>query len=612
MNSNLHTGETILWKRRFHAFSYCEPQLAKNRPDRGLLKSNRNGKEETFSWDLSNGELKPIQAPMNNTPFIALSPDGRFIYYLFSEQGNDYGHWVRIPYEGGEIQDITPDLPLYASFAITFSQAGNLLGFTIANEEGVKVYSVGLNPDGEISERRTIYEGNGLIACPWFSYDGDVAVIATNQFSETFHFGLVALDLATRKQINALWDGPGTDLFHPILWPFSPVPGDYRTLIQSTRSGFRRPGIWNPLTGERYDFKVGRLTGDIVPLDWSPDGSKIILRQFDRAIQKLYLYDLEADTIIKLSHPEGRFGNPQFGHEGAIITQWQDAAHPSQIILIDRNQMHHPLLADGQDIHGRSWQSIRYSSSDGQEVQAWLAVPEGIGPFPALIEVHGGPQTVQANGYHPESQAWLDHGFAYLCPNYRGSTTFGSEFQNKILGDIGHWEIEDILAVRNWLVNNGIANPDQIILTGVCYGGYLTLLSLGMYPELWAGGIAIDAVADWKSIYEDTTDMAKNQTQAFFGGTPSDKPALYTERSPVAYIDRYSSPLLLIHGRNDTHTTTRQIESFVARVKSAGIPIDIIWHDLGHDSFRQLELNQQLEYLEQIFQFALNAVLKDK
>ncbi len=64
------------------------------------------------------------------------------------------------------------------------------------------------------------------------------------------------------------------------------------------------------------------------------------------------------------------------------------------------------------------------------------------------------------------AQAWMDHGFAFLTINYRGSTTFGREFQEKIRGDVGHWEMEDVAAARHWLVREGIARPDQIFLTG--------------------------------------------------------------------------------------------------------------------------------------------------
>ena len=75
--------------------------------------------------------------------------------------------------------------------------------------------------------------------------------------------------------------------------------------------------------------------------------------------------------------------------------------------------------------------------------------------------------------YDPDAQTWLDHGYAYLTINYRGSTTFGREFKEKIWGDLGHWEVEDMVAARDWLIHEGIAQPNAILVTGASYGGYL-------------------------------------------------------------------------------------------------------------------------------------------
>ena len=106
---------------------------------------------------------------------------------------------------------------------------------------------------------------------------------------------------------------------------------------------------------------------------------------------------------------------------------------------------------------------------------------------------------MQTNGWSPASQAWLDQGFAFFSPNYRGSTTFGYDFQHAIDGVLGELEVQDIAAGVKWLIDNGIADSNAIFKTGGSYGGYLTLLSLGKRPELWAGGMAMVAIADWTS-----------------------------------------------------------------------------------------------------------------
>ena len=91
---------------------------------------------------------------------------------------------------------------------------------------------------------------------------------------------------------------------------------------------------------------------------------------------------------------------------------------------------------------------------------AWRS--RGRGTIPTILYTHGGPESVQTEEFSPEAQAWLDNGFAWFSINYRGSTTFGRAFQQQIWGNLGHWELEDMVAARDWLVREGIAHPDQI------------------------------------------------------------------------------------------------------------------------------------------------------
>jgi dipeptidyl aminopeptidase/acylaminoacyl peptidase len=111
---------------------------------------------------------------------------------------------------------------------------------------------------------------------------------------------------------------------------------------------------------------------------------------------------------------------------------------------------------------------------------------------------------VQRERFDPASQAWLDAGFAFLSVNFRGSSTFGRAFERKVWSNLGHWEIEDVAAARAFLINEGIAIASQVFLTGASFGGYLTLLGIAKYPELWAGGMAEAPVVGLETLYETT------------------------------------------------------------------------------------------------------------
>jgi dipeptidyl aminopeptidase/acylaminoacyl peptidase len=563
MLTELQLADNALWKQRFRAPELVWTQIAPANPARGLAVNNTSGKYQLYAWDVPSGELRQLTDRPAGILFGALSGDGRYVYYHDDQQGNEIGHFARIPFENGAAQDLTPDLPPYSSFAFTSSGSGSDFGFMAADAEGFHIYSL-----------ETIY-----------SFDGKVAVVATTDRATVQHYNLLAFDTVNGAQIAELWDGAGTSL-EPL--GFSPQAGDWRMVGTTNRSGVKRPFIWNSCTGERVDLELPNLVGEVSPLDWSQDGQRLLLCQFYQAVQQLYSYDVATRTLTKLSHPGGTYGffglGTYFGPGGEIFTQWEDATHPSQLIALDgqTGAKTRIVLAAGEALPGHVWKSITFPSSDGQMIQGWLVLPDGAGPFPTILHTHGGPESVMTERYLPDSQGWIDHGFAFLTINYRGSTTFGREFQEKIWGDVGHWEMEDLAAAHHWLAREGIAQPDAFFLTGASYGGYNTLMGLGVWPDLWAGGMGLVVVADWAMMYEDSADTLRGYQVALFGATPEERPDLYRRSSPITYAENVKAPVLIIQGRNDTRTPARPAEMYVQKLQALGKLVEVHWFDAGH------------------------------
>ncbi len=586
MRKELQIDDNAPWKQRFRAHVILWTELARAAPDRGLAASNQSGKYQLYAWDVPSGKLRQLTDRPTGIRFGWLAPDGRYVYYLDDKQGNEIGHYVRIPFEGGEPQDLTPDLPLYSSFDFNASTAGNRIGFTIADAEGFHVYSLECGPGQTLGAPRRLFHSLKLAFGPVFSHGGEIAVMATTDRATVQHYNLVAYDVGSGEQIAELWDGEGTSV-EPLM--FSPAPGDSRLLGTTNRTGVKRPLIWNPRTGERTDLALPDLEGEVFPLDWSSDAGRILLCQFARAVQRMYVYDLNTKALARLDHPGGTFDflggwGTYFGPGDEIFAQWQDATHPSQLIALNRvtGTKTRTVLAAGEVPPSHPWQSVTFTSSDGQAIQGWLGLPEGDGPFPAILHTHGGPESVATELFWPACQSWIDHGFAFLTINYRGSTTFGREFQEKIWGHPGHWEIEDMAAARDWLVREGIAHPDQVFPTGWSYGGYNALMALGKRPDLWAGCTAGIAVADWAMMYEDSADTLKGYMVALFGGTPQEKPEQYAASSPITYAENVRAPVFIIQGRNDTRTPARQVEMYEQKLKALGKPVEVHWFDAGH------------------------------
>jgi dipeptidyl aminopeptidase/acylaminoacyl peptidase len=145
------------------------------------------------------------------------------------------------------------------------------------------------------------------------------------------------------------------------------------------------------------------------------------------------------------------------------------------------------------------------------------------------------------------------------------------------------------VAARDWLVKHGIARPHQILLAGGSYGGYLTLMGLGLRPDLWAGGMAGVPVTDWKLLYEDSP-ATRAYAAALLQGTPEDRPEQYATSSPLTYVDRVNAPVLILYGENDARCPIRQVEAYIDGLRAGGKTVEVYQFEGGHmGSFTNVE-----------------------
>jgi dipeptidyl aminopeptidase/acylaminoacyl peptidase len=613
MLSALQPDNRLPWQARFRAPTLYQPQLAKSNPARGLVISNQASEAfQIYAWDVAGGDLRQLTDRPDGTWEGWIAPDGRYVYFLDDRSGDEHGHVVRIPFEGGPAQDLTPEMQPYTLRGFEISRAGNLVAFNPVNADGYQLVCIELAPDGTPGEPRRIYQSRWETWESILSAQGEFAAMKSSERAGgARRYSTIVLDTANREQVGELWDGPDHSV-EPVA--FSPVAGDFRLLATTTRTGFNRPLIWNPHTGERHDLELDELAGELLPVEWSPGGQQILLWHLHRAAEQLYLYDLTQRRLLRLQHPDGSFGvfkaSAFFGPEGEIWAGIEDAAQPPRLIALDgaTGAFKRNVLAVADLPEGRPFQSVTFASSDEQMVQGWLGLPAGAGPFPTILAMHGGPHLVQTSSFDPFAQAWLDHGFAFLTINYRGSTTFGRPFQEQIWGNLGHWELEDMVAARNWLVEQGIARADAVLLNGGSYGGYLTLWGLGRRPDLWAGGMALVPVTDMLSDYEDASEALKGAMRAWMGGSPEEKRDQYIASSPITHAEQVRAPVLIIQGRHDTRVPPRQVELYEAKLKALGKPIRVIWYEAGHGT-GSVELS--IQFMEEMLKFA-REILRDK
>ncbi|CAF4026296.1 unnamed protein product [Adineta steineri] len=617
MNIAPITDENAPWKQRFRLF-LSRGYLARCNYERGLVVSNKSGIYQLYSWNVSNGELRQLTQHTTGKEKGMISSDGQSIYYLNDTQGDEIGHLICINTETDEQIDITPDMKPYSIITMKTDYISRTLAYLISDKEnGFQLFTRSMIST-TFGPPNLIYQTSNFTENFAISYDGQLVVIETRDTEKGAGSNLVVFDTRNPEQhISTLDDGMDVNI---VPKQFASLSNDTRLLAKSNRSGIYRPFIWNVSTNERINLASEQLgnEGDVTPLDWSSDGKLILLLHIHNATFQVYSYCIDDGILNRLiEQPSGVIFDAQFSPAGSIIVQWETSNMPLQIVSLNGKtgafeQIMLKSLISDQIPASHLRRSVTFPSSDGQLIQGWLTLPvtnDNSGPLPTILDMHGGPEDVATNRFCPQTEVWVDHGFAHLSINYRGSITFGRTFQHKIYSNIGYWEIEDVVAARTWLIEQGIAQANVIFLTGWSYGGYLTLLALGKHPNLWAGGMAGIAVVDWTIQYEDSAEQLRGYQKTLFGGTPEEKPELYTTASPITYVEQIIAPVLIIQACNDTRCPIRPMKNYEAKMHQYNKNCEIEWFDGGH-SLNNVE--QTIAHIERMLHWVQRVLNTNK
>src|SRR5262249_48698436 len=148
---------------------------------------------------------------------------------------------------------------------------------------------------------------------------------------------------------------------------------------------------------------------------------------------------------------------------------------------------------------------VRYPTFDGLQIPAFYYKPaRAARDLPVVVSVHGGPEGQSRPIYNPTVQYFVNRGYAVFVPNVRGSTGYGKAYSH--LDDVRKRmdSVRDLAACVDWLVKEGGADPTRIAVMGGSYGGFMTLAAVTNYPELWAAGVDIVGIANWRTFLENT------------------------------------------------------------------------------------------------------------
>jgi dipeptidyl aminopeptidase/acylaminoacyl peptidase len=210
-------------------------------------------------------------------------------------------------------------------------------------------------------------------------------------------------------------------------------------------------------------------------------------------------------------------------------------------------------------------------TSGGWDIQGWL-LPAGDGRQPLVVEIHGGPHTLY--GWSPmlEWQILAGAGVSVLACNPRGSEGYGEAFNRANLGDWGDGPMADVVAGVDQAIEDGLADPDRLGVTGGSYGGYLTNWILGR-TDRFKAAVTCRSVVDMRSLFL-TGDISGGEwAEIEFGHNPWQDPAYFDSVSPLSLAANIRTPLLIQHSERDLRTTVGQAEALFTVLRSLRRPV---------------------------------------
>ena len=247
---------------------------------------------------------------------------------------------------------------------------------------------------------------------------------------------------------------------------------------------------------------------------------------------------------------------------------------------------------------------IKYKSRDGLTIPGYLTLPLDYKKgekLPVVINPHGGPWARDNWGFNPEIQFLANRGYAVLQMNFRGSVGYGREFWEISFKQWGKTMQDDITDGVNWLIEEGIADPDRIAIYGASYGGYATLAGLTFTPDIYACGVDYVGVSNIFTLLETLPPYWELGRQMMYEmiGNPETEKELLEAASPLFHIDKIKAPLLVAQGANDPRVKQAESDQIVDALKAKGIDVPyILKEDEGHGFYNeenQFDFYQEME-----------------
>lgn len=561
------------------------------------------------------GEERAFITGKVNVRNIQWSHDGDYIYFLSKMKGDKFTSLYRIAEDGGQAQKFL-SLKGTSINNYTLSEDNKQVAILAkkAKDKSVKKLK-------DLGFKAEVYEEN-LTNQQLYILDlkqmakaiaSDVltekALDIPNYVSDV-HFSPSGKNLLVKTQPTSLIDDKYMrSSWHIVDAKSQKIKTTFATEGKLGAAEFSHDGQYVAILGaqDKHDPATGRLylaetkTGEIK--EWIPNhlGHIADFEWANKRNELFFISNIGTDSIVAKIKPSltkfkrlvkpGKFiaGNLSVSDsDKTVALRGNTAKHPNEVFMLRGGKFKQTRLTNSNtwlnDIDFAKQESITIKARDGIDIGGVLVYPLNHKKgqrYPLIMSVHGGPESHDKNGwltaYSRPGQLGAANGYAVFYPNYRGSTGKGVEYSKLGQNDYAGKEFDDLVDLKNHLVDIGLVDEKKVGITGGSYGGYASAWGATKLTKHFAASVMFVGISNQLSKFG-TTDISNEMHLVHARSYPWEKWQWYLERSPIYWVEQSQTPLLIMHGKDDPRVHPAQSMELYRYMKVRGKTVRLVYY----------------------------------
>lgn len=567
-----------------------------------LLTSDQSGIYNVYTLPVEGGTPDPLTQSDTSSIFgISFFPQDNRILYRSDNNGDEVNH-IFLRDTDGKITDLTPVKGARASF-FGWSRDQKSFFFTSNQRDArfMDLYEMKI----ENFESQMIYENTEGYDLADIS--PDKRFLALNQAITTSSNHLFLYDRQEKKMLRVSPENPESS------YSSSDFSLDNKYFYYLTDEG----NEFNYLV--KYEIENGKseklysANWDVVYAYFSYNEKYLLIGVNEDARTKIYMF--EAKTMNPVKFPEveaGEITTIRLSRDETWMSFFAGSSRSTSDLYVYKmnegkpNKLTTTLNAEINPDDLVEGKVVRYKSFDGTEIPAILYMPYQASKknkVPCLVDVHGGPGGQSALYYDALNQYLINHGYAIISVNNRGSSGYGKTFYRMDDRNHGEGDLMDCIYAKNFLAETGKIDTTKVGIIGGSYGGFMTMAALTSHPEAFATGVNLFGVTNWLRTLQSIPPWWESFRKALYEemGDPAVDSARLYRISPLFHADKIKRPFMVLQGAQDPRVLQAESDEIVAAARANGVAVEyVLFDDEGHGFVKK---ENQIEANSKILQF---------